>query len=273
VLGILGAAGYSRVQVQTTPVASASRRFTPLESLRLIAHHATYRNLSVAWVVWGFGAIMATPLYALVLVDHFQASYADVGWLQLASSVFGLIAYFVLGHMLDRRGAGRAYVAVSVGLVLTALIPIFFLYAPNLVVLGVGYVLLGIGNSAVDLGWQIALLARIPDEHRLPYQGAHTSITGMRGAVAPFFGSLILGLGFGSGPVLLLSGALGLVGAALMARELGVAIPGRRRSQRRLDEVPPRVFGPAREIEPTVASGARPQVDALTDRIGAASSV
>src|SRR5262249_12594825 len=118
-----------------------------------------------------------------------------------------------------------------------------------LIVLGSGYVLLGIGNSAVDLGWQIALIARVPDEHRLPYQGAHTSITGMRGAVAPFFGSLILALGFGFGPVLVLSGALGLLGAGLMAREFGVAVPARGAAQRRA------------------------LAEARTDRIGAASSV
>jgi MFS family permease len=251
-LGILGAAGYSQVQVQTTqtPAGVASQRFGPMTSLRLLAGHANYRNLSLAWVVWGFGAVMASPLYALVLVDQFQASYADVGLLQLASSVCGLLAYFVLGHLLDRRGSGawRAYVSVSVGLVLTALIPLFFLYSPNLIVLGIGYVLLGVGNSAVDLGWQIALIARVPNEHRLPYQGAHTSITGIRGAVAPFFGSLILGLGFGFGPVLVLSGALGLIGAALMAREFGVA-------------------GPVRGAQ------RRAQTEARADRIGAASSV
>ncbi|MBV8720326.1 MAG: hypothetical protein JOZ65_35115, partial [Chloroflexi bacterium] len=79
-LGVIGAAGYSRVRSQ--PVV-ASQRFTPAASLRILVEQPRYRALVVAWVVWGFGSFMATPLYALVLVDRFQASYADIGVLQL----------------------------------------------------------------------------------------------------------------------------------------------------------------------------------------------
>jgi len=182
---------------------------------------ATYRRLIMAWVVWGFGSFMATPLYALVLVDRFQASYADIGVLQLIGAVSGLLAYLILGHSLDRRG-NFIKAATPVGCVLVGLVPLVYLLAPNLWFLGIGFVLLSIGNSAIDLGWQLALVSHVPDEHRLRYQAAHTSITGLRGVAAPFFGSLILALGSGVGVVLLVSGVLGLFGAVLMARALGL---------------------------------------------------
>jgi hypothetical protein len=70
-LGMLGAAGYSRVRPQ--PIASA-QRFTPTASLRLLVDEPAYRRLVVAWVVWGLGSFMAPPLFALVLVDRFHAS-------------------------------------------------------------------------------------------------------------------------------------------------------------------------------------------------------
>ena len=177
----------------------------------------------MGWVVWGFGSFMATPLYALVLVDRFQASYADIGILQLVGAVSGLLAYLILGHSLDRRG-NLIKAATPVGCVLVALVPLVYLLAPNLWFLGLGFVLLSIGNSAIDLGWQLALVSHVPDEHRLRYQAAHTSITGLRGVAAPFAGSLMLGLGSGVGAVLLLSGALGLYGAALLARALGLGL-------------------------------------------------
>ncbi len=217
-LGILGAAGFS--QVRSQPVAT-SRPFTPAASLRLLAEHPTYRRLIMAWVVWGFGSFMATPLYALVLVDRFQASYADIGVLQLIGAVSGLLAYLILGHSLDRRG-NFIKAATPAGCVLVGLVPLVYLLAPNLWFLGIGFVLLSIGNSAIDLGWQLALVSHVPDEHRLRYQAAHTSITGLRGVAAPFFGSLILALGSGVGVVLLVSGVLGLFGAVLMARALGL---------------------------------------------------
>ena len=218
-LGILGAAGYSGVRSQ--PVV-ASQRFTPWASLRLLAEQPRYRGLVTAWVVWGFGSFMATPLFALVLVDRFHASYADIGVLQLAQALSGLVAYFALGQWLDRRGG---YGATPFGLLLVALVPLVYLIAPNLTVLGLAFALLGIGNSAVDLGWQVALISRVSDEHRLRYQAAHTSITGVRGAAAPFAGSLALSLGIGVGPVLLTGALLGVAGAYVMARALGIGLP------------------------------------------------
>jgi len=219
-LGILGAGGYSRVKAQ--PV-TASQRFTPAASLRILQEQPRYRRIVVAWVVWGFGSFMATPLYALVLVDRFQASYADIGFLQLVGALSGLLAYFVLGQYLDRRGG---FGATPIGLLLVGLVPLVYLWAPNLGVLALGYILLNVGNSASDLGWQIALVSRVDDAHRLRYQAAHTSITGLRGVAAPFVGSLALGWGLGLAPVLVVSGALGLVGATLMAGALGVIVPG-----------------------------------------------
>ncbi len=217
VLGATGAAGYSRLKTQPVP---AHQRFTPVASLRLLVEIPRYRALVLAWVVWGFGSFMATPIYALVLVDRFQASYSDVGVLQLVGALSGLLAYFVLGHWLDRRGG---FGATPVGLLMVGLVPLVYLLAPNLAVLSIGYILLNVGNSACDIGWQVALLARVSDEHRLRYQAAHTSITGLRGVAAPFVGSVVLALGAGVGPVLIFSTVLGIVGAAVMARALGVA--------------------------------------------------
>ncbi|MBV8718589.1 MAG: MFS transporter, partial [Chloroflexi bacterium] len=219
-LGVIGAAGYSRVRSQ--PVV-ASQRFTPAASLRILVEQPRYRALVVAWVVWGFGSFMATPLYALVLVDRFQASYADIGVLQLVGALSGLLAYFVLGQYLDRRGG---FGATPIGLALMALVPLVYLLAPNVAWVALGYMLQNVGNSASDLGWQVALVSRVDDHDRLRYQAAHTSITGLRGVVAPFLGSFALTAGLGVGPVLVVGGGLAMVGAVLMASALGVRVPG-----------------------------------------------
>jgi hypothetical protein len=221
--------------------------------------------------VWGFGSLMATPLYALVLVDRFQASYADVGLLQLAGALRGLLAYFVLGHYLDRTGG---FGVTPLGMLLTALVPVAYLLAPGLPVLGLGFILLGVGTSAIDLGWQLALVARVSDEHRLRYMAAHTTITGLRGFVAPFAGTLFLSLGYGMGPVLLLSGLLGVIGAVMLARALGVN-PGDPRLIRGLfrkfvrDAPRPRRFVVVRKRRPRgppAAAPGRPPSDALGGR-------
>jgi hypothetical protein len=72
------------------------------------------------------------------------------------------------------------------------------------------------------------LAIKVDDPHRLRYQAAHTSITGLRGVAAPFVGSLALSAGLGVGPVLVAGGVLGTIGAVLMASGLGVEVPGLR---------------------------------------------
>ncbi len=214
-LGMLGAAGFSQVRSQSV---AASHRFTPLESLRLLGEQPRYRGLIAGWVVYGLGSFMAAPLYALVLVDRFQASYSDVGVLQLIGAASGLIGYFVLGHYLDRRsGLG----ATPVGFAMVGLVPLVYVLAPSLPLLSVAFVLQSLGTSVFDLGWQVALVSQVPDEHRARYQAAHTSITGIRGVAAPFIGSAAVSLGFGVSATLVASGVLALLGAVVMARALG----------------------------------------------------
>src|SRR6185436_2304346 len=103
----------------------------------------------------------------------------------------------VLGQYLDRRGG---FGTTPLGLVMVAVVPLVYLMAPSLQVLAVAFILQSLGTSVLDLGWQIALLARVPDDHRLRYQAAHTSITGVRGVAAPFIGSFLVSVGVGIGP-------------------------------------------------------------------------
>jgi hypothetical protein len=218
-LGMAGAGGYS--QVRAGSVKMASQRFTPLGSLRVLHEQPAYRGLVLAWFVWGLGSFMAAPLYAIVLVDRFQASYAEVGVLQLVGAGSGLLAYLWLGQHLDRRGG---FGVAPFGMVMVALVPVAYVFAPALPILVVAFVLQSVGSSAIDLGWQIALLARVADEHRLRYQAAAGSITGFRGAVAPFIGSLAIALGLPLSATLLISGAVALLGALILARALGVGV-------------------------------------------------
>jgi predicted MFS family arabinose efflux permease len=217
-LGMVGATAVSQVRAGSV---RASQSFTPLGSLKVLSDQPEYRGLVAAWVVWGLGVCMAAPLYALVLVDRFEAGYGDIGVLQLVGAASGLVAYLVLGQHLDRRGG---FGASPLGMAMVALVPIVYVVAPSLPMLALAFLLQSVGNSAIDLGWQVTLIARVSDEHRLRYQAVHTSLTGLRGVVAPFIGSLAIGLGVGLGTTLLASGLLALVGAAIMLRTLGLGI-------------------------------------------------
>jgi hypothetical protein len=192
-----------------------------MASLRLLAEVPSYRGLVMAWVVWGIGSFIATPLYALVLVDRFQAGYAEVGVLQLVGAGSGLLAYLYLGQHLDRRGG---FGATPLGMLMVAMVPIAYLVSPSVIVLVVAFVLQSVGTSLIDLGWNMAMIKRVPDEHRLRYQAAHTSITGVRGAVAPFIGSLLIALGLSVGATLVIGAVIALLGTLVMAQALEIRI-------------------------------------------------
>src|SRR4029450_6060806 len=113
----------------------------------------------------------AAPLYAMVLVDRFEASYADIGLLQLVGAGSGLIAYLVLGQWLDKKGGVGA---TPLGMLMVGLVPITYLAAPTLPLLAAAFILQSVGNSAIDLGWQVGLLSPVSDQHPLRSQAAHT---------------------------------------------------------------------------------------------------
>ncbi|MEX1018438.1 MAG: hypothetical protein WDZ49_02200, partial [Litorilinea sp.] len=57
-----------------------------------------------AFAVFGFGALMALPLYPLVQVDRLDLSYTQIGLLTTAQSLAWLLGFLYWGRAVDQRG-------------------------------------------------------------------------------------------------------------------------------------------------------------------------
>lgn len=211
--GLLGAAAWSRLRV-TAGAVSAPLGLTSL--LSIIRQDQRFRRYTVALVSWGFGFLLPGPLYPILLVDQFNASYTEVGLLGLVSSAAWLAGYLVLSRRID-RWSPRLLVGLSFALCLCQ--PLAYLVSPSVWLLLPGVAAVGLASAGIDLGG-INLLMRLAPHARVPeYSSLLTSIAGLRGLVAPFVGSTLIGLP-GAGPkgLLLVSLLLIIVGAASLAR-------------------------------------------------------
>lgn len=211
--GVAGALAWGRLSSTNEEVS------TPLglrNTMRILGHDRRFRIYTAALACWGFGLLLPGPLYPILLVDKFNASYSEIGILGFVSSAAWLIGYLVLGRSIDRWRPLRL-MAVSFGLCI--LLPIGYLLSPSVWLVLPGVAAQGFASAGLDLGG-INVLMRLAPRRRLPeYSSLLTSVAGARGLVAPFLGSALAATPWlGAGGVLLLAAALIVVGTVAVTR-------------------------------------------------------
>jgi MFS family permease len=192
--------------------------------LGILRHDRRFALYAAALACWGFGLLLPGPLFPILLVDRFGASYSEVGALGFVTSAAWLLGYVTLGRRIDRWSPLRV-TALSFGLCVFQ--PICYLVSPNVWLLAPGAAAVGFASAGIDLGG-INVLMRLAPRERLPeYSSLLTSIAGLRGLIAPFVGSALAALPLiGVNGVLILAAALILLGATIVART-GEASGGR----------------------------------------------
>jgi MFS family permease len=209
--GLVGSLLYSRIRP-----AGADRlvRFRPSAAFQVLNDDPLYKRLLTVWLVWGLGNIMAQPLYPLVLVDRLRASYGDVGALNLVLAGAGMAGYLLFGLAVDRRGGAGA---LSASFALSAAMPFVYAFAPDVHWLAIAFVCAGLSVGSMEIAWPSILMRIAPGELRPRYASLLTTLTGLRGLLAPFIGSLLANLTpLGLTGALLVAGALSASGAALL---------------------------------------------------------
>jgi MFS family permease len=167
----------------------------------------------MAQVFYGGGIIAAAPLLALVQVDRLSLSLAEVGTIGVVTAIAATVSCLIWGAVSDRVG-GLAI--IQVGTVLGALSLLVVAVAPSLAFLWVSAALIGLANAAMEMGWPGMLADHTTLDERAKVAAGLNALTGARGLVAPFLGSLLVQAGIldVTTTVLLCAGATG-VGALL----------------------------------------------------------
>jgi len=166
------------------------RRIGP-HVVRDIWSDVRYRRLLVANSVYGLGNLMNGTIIPLMLVDHFDAPNTFVGLLAALASVTAIGGYLVWGRLID-RGSSLRLSARNAALLI--LLPLGYLVAPTYWALLPVAIVQGIVNAGFEITFHTNIVEAAPRGRVLDYATAQSFVLGMRGTIAPFLASALLGL-------------------------------------------------------------------------------
>ena len=201
-LASLGVLSFSRVQIIDEPAQLVRERRAPEEPRTLAApllsawsvlredlHYARYQ--ACQFLIGVSNMMIEAPL--IYLVSHqLQASYTTSIALMLAIPLgFSLLTLPLWAAYLDRVHISVFRARHSWIWVVAQVITWYGAIRGSLAWIGLGRVLLGMGRGGGALAWQLGHNDFARPENVGLYMGVHVTLTGVRGAFAPFLGMLL----------------------------------------------------------------------------------
>lgn len=195
------------------PATPPSRRAARVIARDVWADHR-YRKLLLAFTIFGTGNLMNFAVFPIMLVDHFDVPSSFVGTLAIVQSAILIVAYPVVGRMIDRGSTLRL---TMIATLLTILVPIGYLVAPGAWALLPLAVITGIVVASGELTGFTNIVHLAPPGRIGEYAAANAFLLGIRGTAAPFIAAALLGL-VAPQVVLVLGTLLMTTGALVLAQ-------------------------------------------------------
>jgi MFS family permease len=224
-IGAVGVWSFSRVEVlgerrhrvlerRRTEDGGGSSRF--LAILRADRHYARYQ---LHQFTSGVAAMMIEPVLVYLVSRQIGASYiVSIGITMIIPFLITLLTLPFWARYLDRVHVAEFRARQNSLWVIGILITFAGAWQMSLAWLAIGRIVTSIVNGGGSLAWQLGHNDFAPKDQLSAYMGIHVTLTGVRGAFAPFLG-MALYLGWGAiGPIPALPGIgawLFLVSAAL----------------------------------------------------------
>lgn len=160
--------------------------------LRSDPHYARYQSFQF---ISGLAAMMLEPPLVYLISKQIGANYAiSIGivliipFLLNFTSIHWWASYFDRVHVSEFRARQNAL------WVMGTLVMFWGAFNMSLIWLAAGRLLTGLVNAGGNLAWQLGHNDFAPKEQLSAYMGIHVTLTGVRGAIAPFLGmALYLG--------------------------------------------------------------------------------
>jgi MFS family permease len=188
-IGLPGAIAFFWIRYEG-PSAPPARR-PALAIARDVWADVRYRKLLLAFTIFGTGNLMNFAVFPIMLVDHFDASNGFVGTLAVVQSATQIVAYPVIGRIIDRGSTLRQTLIATL---LTLLVPIGYLAAPGTWALLPVAVIIGIAVSSGELTAFTNIVHMAPRARIGEYAAANAFLLGVRGTAAPFAAAALLGM-------------------------------------------------------------------------------
>jgi len=175
-----------------------------LEKIKLLAGLSVLRSdrrfrQYMSWqMLNGFATmVVETGILVLIINDVFQS-----GWLLGGSALTGVqfmtaaVAGLLWARVYDRSDIFTMRFYGAVGWALSRMVLVLGVYYHSMVVVLVSRAISGVAMGAGRLNWRLGHMEFAPPEKDSLYMGAHVSLTGLRGMVAPFVGIYLFRINF-----------------------------------------------------------------------------
>ncbi|MGB0774559.1 MAG: MFS transporter [Akkermansiaceae bacterium] len=192
-----------------------AQRLRLFDAFEHVGKDAAFRKLLISWMMLGLGNLLCFALFVEYISNPkygFELNAARAG---LITSSIPMMAFIVCvvpwGMVFDKLPFYSVRVLINV--FFFAGILIFYL-GGNYISLCVGIALHGIGRSGGNVIWSL-WVTRFTDADKVgEYMSVHTSLTGLRGTIAPVIAFSVAGL---AGPhIVAIAGGLLIVMSSLM---------------------------------------------------------
>ncbi|HMO55908.1 MAG TPA: MFS transporter [Roseiflexaceae bacterium] len=189
--GILSVVIFRRMDLRDVPEEPQAQPSVN-ELLPILLRNRSLLFYLLALTVYGFGAVMPVALYPVVQVSRLGLSYTEIGGLGLVQSLFWLIGFFFWGRVLDQRGP---LWVLQVSVVCAIIVPFTYIWADSAWMLVPAFIAQGLLQGGFELGVTNTTIALAERGRVIEYAALQTATIGLRGMLAPFVGTLLLGMG------------------------------------------------------------------------------
>ena len=210
IFGILSAITFGRIKEQRKEKAELQLRGL----IDILKVDRVFSQYLIVFFIFEFATMLAMPLYPIFLVDIMHIPNYIVGIMGAVYSLFWALAYLLWGGYLDRIHPLRGTALI---LFLTAFIPLGYFINGNFWIIGLAYAFMGISAAGLDLAtlMNITYFSNISTAPK--YMALHTTLSGIRGLMAPFLGIFLASL-FGARPVFIITTLFVLFSAYLCSQ-------------------------------------------------------
>jgi MFS family permease len=181
ITGVISILFLARVKEIALPTTVSARKSSFKEQLKLVRNHRELIVFFAATTLTGFGNILASPLYQIIQVRELQLNNIEIALARMTYYVCLLVAYFVVGWVIDRFSAKQTLVY---GLAAFAIVPLLYGIFGNYPAVIIGSGIQGIGDAIWDIGILAYIFRAVPGREAVVF-GLHLMLFGIRGSIAP----------------------------------------------------------------------------------------
>lgn len=158
----------------------------PLRALRFARSDALFRRTLVSWMILGFANLMMLPLRVEYLANAAHGLMLSILAVTIYSEVLPNAARLVMspvwGWLFDHMNFFALRSLLNLGFAIGI---VTFFVDDSPVGLVIGAVVYGMSRAGGDVAWSLWVTKLAPPDRVADYMAVHTSLTGVRGVLAP----------------------------------------------------------------------------------------